>query len=266
MTKYCSVPALVTLAFLGPRARAVAQFLGTADRFAVLGGSGVTNTGSTVLTGDLGVWPNNAITGFPPGVVLRGSIHAGDAVAMQAQADATSAYIVLAGEAFDQDLSGQDLGGFTLLAGVYRFSSSAFLNGIVTFDAQDDPNARFDMQIGSTLITGSGASVRVINGGDACNVFWQVGSSATLGAGSTFGGHILALTSITLTTGATILDGSALARNGAVTLDTNSISVCAPVPEPASIIMLAGAGLSMLAARRGRRARTPTGSGASSAV
>ncbi|CAN5449889.1 hypothetical protein BH24ACT7_BH24ACT7_03210 [soil metagenome] len=204
--------------------------LGTAGSFAVLAGSAVTNTGPSVIDGDLGVSPGTAITGFPPGIVL-GTIHAGDAVAAQAQSDLTIAYNDAAGRACDTDLTGQDLGGLTLTSGVYCFSSSAQLTGALTLDAQGDPDAVFIFQIGSTLITASGSTVNLINGAQACNVFWQVGSSATLGTNSTFRGTILALTSITVTTGTTI-EGRALARNGAVTLDNNVITtpMCAPPP------------------------------------
>ncbi len=244
--------AALSLAIIGIAAIANAQFLGTAKSFAVLAGSTVTNTGPTVLTGDLGVWPGTAITGFPPGLVLNGATYLGTAEAMQAQSDLTSAYISLAGEAFDVDLSGQDLGGMTLFAGVYHFDSSAFLTGTVTLDAQGDPDAQFVFQMGSTLITATDSTVNVINSGDDCNVYWQVGSSATLGTRTAFAGHVLALTSITLNTGATIVEGSALARNGAVTLDSNTITSCAPVPEPMTLAVL-GFGLSALAVRRRRR-------------
>jgi hypothetical protein len=197
--------------------------LGTAQSFAVLGGSTVTNTGATVVAGNLGVAPGLAVTGFPPGLVTGGTIHAGDAVALQAQSDTTAAYNTLAGQAVTMDLTGQDLGGLTLTAGVYHFASSAQLTGTLTLDAQGDPAASFVFQIGTTLTTASNASVLVLDGGDDCNVFWQVGSSATVGTTTLFKGNILALASITLTTGAT-LSGRALARNAAVTMDTNVIS------------------------------------------
>ena len=242
---------------LGLHAQANAQFLATANSFAALAGSTVTNTGPTILSGNLGVSPGTAITGFPPGSVTNGTVHANDAVAMQAQADVTTAYNVLATEAFTQDLSGQDLGGLTLLPGVYHFSSSAFLTGVLTLNTLGNPNSRFDFQIGSTLITGSASTVRLINSADDCNVFWQVGSSATLGVGTTFTGHILALTSITLNTNATIRDGSALARNGAVTLNSNTITTCVTptdsVPEPSSHAMFGAAGLFAIITRRRRR-------------
>ena len=198
--------------------------LGTEQSFAVLGGSTVTNTGSSVITGDLGVSPGSAITGFPPGLVTGGTIHAADAVALQAQNDTTTAYNDLAGQACDIDLTGQDLGGMTLVPGVYCFSSSAQLTGALTLDAGGDPNADWVFQIGSTLTTASSSSVLLTNEGQPCNVFWQVGSSATLGTTTSFVGNILALTSITLNTGANV-SGRALARNGAVTLDTNNVAV-----------------------------------------
>ena len=140
------------------------------------------------------------------------------------RADTTTAYNDLAGQTCTSDLTGQDLGGLTLVPGVYCFSSSAQLTGALTLDAEGDPNAVWVFQIGSTLTTASNSSVLLINGGQACNVFWQVGSSATLGTTTSFVGNILALTSITLNTGANV-SGRALARNGAVTLDTNTISV-----------------------------------------
>ena len=196
--------------------------LGTADNFAVLGGSAVTNTGPTVLTGDLGVSPGSAISGFPPGIV-NGTIYATDAVAAQAESDLTTAYNAAASEAITADLTGQNLGGLTLTPGVYFFASSAQLTGTLTLNFQGNPNAQFVFQIGSTLTTASNSSVQVINDGGPCNVYWQVGSSATLGTTTTFVGHILALTSISLQTGASV-QGSALARNGAVTMDDNVVS------------------------------------------
>ncbi|HLX51314.1 MAG TPA: ice-binding family protein [Streptosporangiaceae bacterium] len=196
--------------------------LGTASSFAVLAGSTVTNTGPSVITGDLGVSPGTAVTGFPPGMVVSGTIHAGDAVAAAAQADLTTAYNDAAGRAPDQDLTGQDLGGKTLTAGVYKFDSSAGLTGTLTLDGQGNPDAVFIFQIGSTLTTASASNVVLINGARACDAFWQIGSSATLGTGTSFIGNILALTSITATTGVTV-DGRLLARNGAVTLDTNTV-------------------------------------------
>jgi type VI secretion system secreted protein VgrG len=197
--------------------------LGTAGSFAVLAGSTVTNTGPTTIHGDLGLWPGTAITGFPPGLVSGGTTHASDAVALQAQSDLTLAYIAAAGQLGGVNLTGQDLGGLTLTPGVYHFDSSAQLTGVLTLNALGDPNAVYVFQMGSALTTASNSSVVFANGGPVDGLYWQVGSSATLGTSTAFAGNILALTSITLNTGASITCGSALARNGAVTLDTNTI-------------------------------------------
>ncbi|MGC2741708.1 MAG: ice-binding family protein [Candidatus Angelobacter sp.] len=199
---------------------ALCPFIGS---FSVLAGSTVTNTGSTVISGDVGVSPGTAVTGFPP-ALASGAIHKADGVAAQAQAALTAGYIDAAGRAGGTSVSG-DLVGKTFTSGVYKSTSSLALTGDVTLDAQGDPSAVFIFQISSTLITGSGSHVVLANGASACNVFWQVGSSATLGTNSVFKGNILALTSITITTGVN-LQGRALARNGAVTLDTDVITGC----------------------------------------
>jgi hypothetical protein len=201
--------------------------LGTADSFAVLAGSTVTNTGPTTITGDLGLTPGTAVTGSQS-ITLLGTVHATDAVAGQAQSDLTTAYNDAANRPPDAN-NPVDLGGHTLTAGVYKSASSLGLTGDLTLDAQGDPNAVFIFQVGSTLTTASGSRVVLVGGAQACNVFWQVGSSATLGTTSLFKGSILALTSITVNTAAT-MDGRALARNGAVTLDTNTITrqSCSP--------------------------------------
>lgn len=198
--------------------------------FAVLGGSTVTNTATpTTVNGNLGVSPGSAVTGFPPGIVTGGTIHAADSVAAQAQSDLTTTYNDLANTACNTNLTGQDLGGLTLTPGVYCFSTSAQLTGTLTLNAQGNPNALFIFQIGSTLTTASGSSVLLINGGSDCGVFWQVGSSATLGTGTALLGSIVALTSITLNTGASV-SGRVLARNGAVTLDDSHVAVCSGGP------------------------------------
>ena len=199
-----------------------APSLGAAQVFAILAASTVTNTGDTTVTGDLGVSPGTEITGFPPGIV-NGTIHSADAAAAQAQDAVAAAYANLAGQACDEDLSGQNLGGRTLGPGVYCFSSSAQLTGALVLDAGGDTNGVFVFKIGSTLTTASGASVSLINGGNQCRVFWQVGSSATLGAGTAFSGNILALESISLNAGASVV-GRLLARTGAVTLIGNPVS------------------------------------------
>jgi hypothetical protein len=215
--------------------------LGSADPFAVLAGTTVTNTGPSIVDGDLGVWPGTSITGFPPGIV-NGTVDDSDAVAMQAQSDLTTAYNYTVAQACGNNLTGQNLGGLTLTPGVYCFASSAQLTGTLTLDAQGDPNAVFLIQIGSTLTTASASSVVFVDGGQGSDLFWQVGSSATLGTTTEFAGNILALTSITLTTGANIQCGSALAINGAVTMDTNDVSTCdsgtTSAPEPGSAALL----------------------------
>jgi hypothetical protein len=199
---------------------ALCPFIGN---FSVLAGSTVTNTGSTVISGDVGVSPGTAVTGFPPGLA-SGAIHKADGAAAQAQVALTTAYIDAAGRAGGTSVAG-DLVGKTFTAGVYNSTSSLANTGDVTLDAQGDPAAVFIFQIASTLTTGSGSHVVLANGASACNVFWQVGSSATLGTNSVFKGNVLALTSITITTGVN-LQGRALARNGAVTLDSDVITGC----------------------------------------
>ena len=239
--------------------RAASVSLGTASNFAVLGGSTITNAGASIITGDLGVSPGSAVTGFPSGIVTApGKIYAGDAVAFQAQADNQTTYNYLASLAPTQNLTGQDLGGQTLTPGVYFFSSLAQLTGTLTLNNLGDPNALFVFQIGSTLTTASNSSVLVSNGGDYPNVFFQVGSSADLGTNTQFKGSILAKTSITLNTSANIECGRALAQDGAMTLNNNNISTaCAStqqVPEPFTIIGTLVGGIAALRIRKKLRA------------
>jgi ice-binding like protein/exosortase sorting signal-containing protein len=232
--KFSTALALGFAALLYGPSTAAAQL----SSFAVLGGSTVTNTGPTIVTGDLGVSPGSAVTGFPPGIVTGGTIHAADAVAAQAQTELTTVYNNLANAACNTVLTGQDLGGMTLTPGVYCFASSAQLTGTLTLDAQGNPNAVFLFQMGSTLTTASASSVLLINGASSCGVFWQVGSSATLGTGTVLAGNIVALTSITLNTGASV-SGRALARNGAVTLDNNQVTICSGGPGlPISVLAI----------------------------
>lgn len=216
---------LATL-LLNPLPALATPLLGSAQSFVVLGGSTVTNTGPTTIGGDLGLYPGTSLTNTGS-LTLTGTLHLTDGVAQQAQTDVTTAYNALVGLFPTSNLSGQVLGSaglLTLMPGVYRYNSSAQLTGTLTLDAQGNPNALFVFQIGSTLTTASGSSVHVINGSANNGVYWQVGSSATLGTTTMFAGNILALSSITMTTGADILCGRALARNGAVTMDTNVIS------------------------------------------
>ncbi len=222
-------------------AAAVQPRLLTVTNFAIMGGQAITNTGPTVINGNLAISPNgmSSVTGIAPETavgpgVVNGAQHFNDATAIQAQTDLVGTYNDAANATPFVDLSGTDLGGLTLTPGVYHFGSSAQLTGTLTLDGQGNTNATFIFQIGSTLTTASASHVRLINGAGGCAVFWQVTSSATLGGTTDFQGNLVALTSITMVTGATIgvgggsNGGRALARNGAVTLDTNIIT-----PPPA---------------------------------
>ncbi len=207
--------------------------LGAAGSFAVLAGTTVTNTGPSRISGNLGVSPGTAVTGFPPGIVTGGTIHRADGVAGGAQSDLTTAYNDAAGRSPTANVPAFIGAGQTLAPGVYKASSSLDVGGSLTLDAHGDPNAVWIFQAPSTLTTDSASSVILTNGAQACNVFWQVGSSATLGTNSTFTGTILALTSISVQTVDTIT-GRALARNGAVTLDDDMITApsCTTTPPP----------------------------------
>jgi hypothetical protein len=196
--------------------------LGSAQGFAVLGASTVTNTGPTVITGDLGVSPGTAVTGFPPGSVTGGTIHAGDATAVSAQAAAHTAYAALVAEPCGTNLTGKTLGAspgaVTLSPGVYCFNTSAQLTGTLTLSG----SGVFVFKMGSTLTTASNSSIVLAGGARAGNVFWQVGSSATLGTNTTFEGSILAHISDTVTAGVSVA-GRVFALTGAVTLSGNRI-------------------------------------------
>lgn len=209
--------ALVAVAPLDAFA-ATSPNLGTALNFTVLAGSTVTNTGPSVITGNLGLDPGSSVTGFPPGTVT-GVKHISDAVALNARNDLTTAYIDAANAPVTTDMTGLNLGGKNLTPGVYKFDSSAQLTGTLALSG----NGVYIFQIGSTLTTASNSVVQTINGAQACSVYWQVGTSATLGSATHFQGTLMALTSITMVTGANIISGRAMARNGALTLDANHI-------------------------------------------
>lgn len=235
MNKLIKVPVtvLAIVCLFGPASPALAAVsvnLGAAGAFAVLAGSTVTNTGTTVINGDLGLSPGTSVTGFPPGV-LNGTLHVSDANAAQAQISLSNAFSA-ASQPTDSTIP-SELGGTTRIAGVYDSGNGTFgITGTLTLDGQGDPNAVFIFKTATTLITAGSSNVVLINGAQACNVFWQVGSSATLGASSSFKGTILAAVSATLTTSATV-EGRVLTQGGAVTLDTSVVNrpVCvAPAP------------------------------------
>ena len=228
----CLIPFVVAAlaAFLNFPLVSATPSLGSAQSFAVLGYETVTNghsapNGTTQVYGDLGVTPGTSVTGFyPDGTVSGGTIQLNDGAAQLALTDATAAYNTLAALSSPFNLTGQDLGSQTLTPGVYHFDSSAQLTGPLTLDFDGNPNADFIFQIASTLTTASNSSVKVINGGSLSGVYWQVGSSATLGTDTMFAGNILADANVTLDPGADILCGRAFALNGAVTLTDNLIS------------------------------------------
>jgi type VI secretion system secreted protein VgrG len=202
---------------------AFAPDLASAASFVGLAHETFTNTGSGIYVGDVGTSPGTSITGFPPGSIHNGALHINDGVSAQAMSDANLAYTALTNDACDDTLTGQDLGGMTLTPGVYCFATSAQLTGVLTLTGTITDVWIF--KIGSTLTTASSSSVVMINGGKALNVFWQVSSSATLGTYTRFSGNILALESVTLTNGASLI-GRAFGLTGSVTMDTTD----APFP------------------------------------
>jgi subtilisin family serine protease len=206
--------------------------LGTAAGYAVLAGSTVTSTGPTTVTGNLGLSPGTSVTGFPPGLLTGGVQNVANPAAVQAKADLVAAYDEAAGQTPATPVVASTLGGLTLTPGVYS-GGALDLTGTLTLDAQGDSGAVFVFQAASTLITASASQVKLVNGASPCNVFWKVGSSATLGTTTSFKGSILALASITANTGATV-DGRLLALTAAVTLDSNTIDASACSSPPAS--------------------------------
>lgn len=217
----------------------VTSVLGSADRFAIFSGAVVENAAGTVttITGDLGTYPSSAAIGLTPAVVV-GTEHLGDGVAAAAAADIQIAYDRLLPGTLPcgTDLTGADLGGETLVPGVYCFATTVGLTGTLTLDAQNKPDAVWVFQVGTSLTTASGSRVVVINGAaaQACNAFWQIGSAATIGTNSTFGGNILAYTAITLATGTTVV-GRTFGLTAKVTTDSNVLSI-ATCPLSASVL------------------------------
>jgi len=225
--------------------------LASSANFAVLGASAVTNTGATTISGFIGVAPGTSFTGS--GTVTGGVVQS-TIVSQTAQNDASTAYNATYSLTPTLDLSGQDLGGLTLTPGVYKFDSSAQLTGNLILNFTSDPTGSFIFEIGSTLTTASASSVTVEDGSADSTIIWDVGSSATLGITTALEGSILAIDSVTLTTGASVTCGRAIAMSGAVTMDTNTVStVCSgsntPIPEPSSMLVLA-VGLASAAAVR----------------
>jgi len=210
---------IAALVFAGSTQAATSVGLGTAGSFAVLAGAGVTNTGPSVINGDLGTAPTPAVTGFggAPNGTVNGATHPADALAAQAQADLTTAYDNAAGQGPVNTLA-TELGGQTLTPGIYNSSSGTFgITGTLILNGQGNPDAVFIFKTATTLITASASQVLMINGAQPCHLFWQVGSSATLDTNSAFAGNILALESISLNSGV-VVDGRLLARNASVTL------------------------------------------------
>ncbi len=226
-----SIVAIVVLMVSSALAVEAPILLGTTEPFAVLSGETITNTGATTITGNVGLDPGTATPGFGTVTLVPPSVlHVDDAVALDAKNALITAYNDAAGRGPATEIA-TELGGQVLFGGVYDSASGTFeITGTLTLDAQDDPDTVWVFQTESSLITASASTVSLINGAQACNVYWQVGSSATLGTTTTFVGSIMALTSIFLDTGATI-EGRVLARNGEVTMDTNTITRAVCLPE-----------------------------------
>jgi hypothetical protein len=239
--------AIMACACIGAEAQAVLVPMGTAANFAVLGGSGVTNTGSSFITGDVGSSPTSTITGLTP-VMVNGILYlAADSATTLAHTDLITAYTAAANALGGAPGPG-DLGGALLTPGIYTYAAIApWTAGTLTLDGQFDPSAQWIFQIGSALTTPASAAVSLINGASANNVFWQIGSTLTLGATNAFAGNILANTSINLGGGS--LDGRALAVNGLVSIsvaENINVPIVATIPEPATLCLLGFGALSLI--------------------
>jgi type VI secretion system secreted protein VgrG len=255
---------LLAVAIQAPQRAAAATILGSAESFSVLGATTVTNTGATTLVGNLGLYPGTSITDLGT-ISLTGTTDDTDAAALAAQSAATAAYNVLATQSPTVNLSGQNLGGLTLTPGFYNYNGSAQLTGTLVLNFAGLSNTEFVFQIASMLTTASASAITVEGGNSTDGIFFDVGSSATLGSGTVFAGNILAETSISFDSTAEILCGRAIALTGAVTMIGNTVTnTCAgagaggysggplSAPEPATFAILGSAlvGLFGFAMRR----------------